>query len=169
MAGHTYSGPVVPAAIPLSLLFIFALYRILPFIHTVTVASSHQLCTNFHSFLFSNMDLSRLSTKQLTQFQSLLQTLPQDPSTTSVSSTTASSQLPAISNAPSQIRDPGQGPRQVTPPPPSSLTALTAPISPHHGMHTTQNTIMTSQGHPSLGMGEPSSQPFLELKHVSWT
>src|SRR5882762_3575664 len=112
MAGHTYSGPVVPAAIPLSLLFIFALYRILPFIHTVTVASSHQLCTNFHFFLFSNMDLSRLSTKQLTQFQSLLQTLqtlPQDPSTTSVSSTTASSQLPAISNAPSQIRDPGQG------------------------------------------------------------
>jgi len=120
-------------------------------------------------FSISNMDLSRLSAEQLTQFQSLLQTLhtpQQDSSVTSVSSTTASSQPPAISNAPSQIRDPGQGPRQVTPPHSSSSTALTAPIGPYHGMRATQNTVMTSQGHLSLGVGGPSSQPFLGLERL---
>lgn len=114
------------------------------------------------------MDLSRLSAEQLTQFQSLLHALhtpQQDSSVTSVSSTTASSQLPVISNAPS--RDPGQAPRQVTPPHSlSSSTALTAPIGPYHGIHATQNTVMTSQGHPSLGVGGLSSQPFLGLKRL---
>jgi hypothetical protein len=125
--------------------------------------SFHPYCIVSPFFSISNMDLSRLSAEQLTQFQSLLHTLhtpQQDSSMTSVSSTTASSQLPVISNAPS--RDPGQAPRQVTPPHSlSSSTALTAPIGPYHGMHATQNTVMTSQGHPSLGV---SSQPFLGLE-----
>ena len=124
-------------------------------------------------FFFPNMDLSRLTAEQLTQFQSFLQILhtpSQDSSVTAVSSSTASStassQLPTISSVPSQTRDISQGPHQARPPHPSTSTALTAPISSYNGMRTTQNTVMTSQGHPSLGAVGPSSQPFLGLDRL---
>ena len=164
MAGHTCSQ--------LSHSFTFTLYNHLPFVRT-QAASSRQLHANFHSFFFPNMDLSRLTAEQLTQFQSFLQILhtpSQDSSVTAVSSSTASStassQLPTISSVPSQTRDISQGPHQARPPHSSTSTALTAPISSYNGMRTTQNTVMTSQGHPSLGAVGPSSQPFLGLDHL---